>query len=214
MLKTKVKASHITNLTDARYFAAREVEWLGFPLGSGGDAIDPMMVKAMAEWVDGVKIVGEFELSTANEINRLSELVGMGTVQVGMFTPMVDVQQLSGLTVIKEIVIDPSMSENELSGHLEMYAPHCAYFLLNFSKTGLTWQDLRSGSPFSFSFLEKICAANQILLEVDCQPSELDELRAALAPVGLSFSGGEEEKVGLKSFDELDELLDQLEITE
>ena len=214
MLKIKVKASNITNLTDARYFAAREVEWLGFPLGSGGDAVDATVVKAMAEWVDGVKIVGEFELSTADEIRRVAELVGTDAVQVGMFTPLVDVRQLAGLTVTKEIVIDPSLSESELEAQLEMYAPYCAYFLLNFSKTGIAWQDLCAGSVISISFLQKNCKAHPILLELDCQPDELDEVMEKLSPAGLSFSGGEEEKVGFKSFDELDELLDQLEIAE
>ena len=77
MLKIKVKASSIANLTDARYFAARGVEWLGFPLGGGGDGLDLATVKAMSEWVDGVVFVGEFNLSTADEIRRVSSLLEM-----------------------------------------------------------------------------------------------------------------------------------------
>ena len=73
MLKVKVKAGSITNLTDARYFAAREAEWLSFPLGEGAGMIEPIKVKAIAEWVDGVKIVGEFNFSSPEEIVSLSE---------------------------------------------------------------------------------------------------------------------------------------------
>ena len=49
----------ITNLTDARYFSAWEVEWLGFNLSQGEEnAISPLQVAAMREWVEGPKIVG------------------------------------------------------------------------------------------------------------------------------------------------------------
>ena len=214
MLKIKVKASSIANLTDARYFAARGVEWLGFPLGEGGNGLDLATVKAMSEWVDGVVFVGEFNLSTAEEIRRVSGLLEMETVQVGMFTPAVDVRQLEELTVIKEVVVEASTSESELCDHLELYAPHVQFFLLNFSKTGISWNDLKNGSPLSVSFLKNICEKYAVLLEVDCAASEVNEILETIQLVGLSFSGGEEEETGVKSFDELDALLDELEILE
>lgn len=214
MLKIKVKASSITNLTDARYFAAREVEWLGFPLGNGGDGLSPLFVKAMADWVDGVKIVGEFDLSTASEIKELSGQVEIDTVQVGMFTPLVDVRQLDGLSVIKEVVVEASTSADELSEHLSAFGPHVEFFLLNFSKTGLSWNDLKNGSPFPISFLQNICETYSILLEVDAPVNAINEILETVRPTGLSFAGGEEEKVGVKSFDDLDEMLDELEVPE
>lgn len=214
MLKIKVKASSITNLTDARYFAAREVEWLGFPLGQAGSGLDPATVKAMAEWVDGVTCVGEFNLSTADEIKQVSEMVEMKTVQVGMFTPVVDVRQLEDLSVIKEVVVEPSTSEDELRDHLEAYAPHVQYFLLNFSKTGISWSDLNEGSPVSIPFLKKCCEEFPILLEVDAPASAVNDILEKVNPAGLSFVGGEEEAVGVKSFDDLDELLDEIEVEE
>ena len=95
MLKIKVKAGFITNLTDARYFAAREVEWLGFPIGNGDGMIAPMQVKAIAEWVDGVKIVGEFSFATPEEILALSEQVGLDAVPVGMFISQKEISELT-----------------------------------------------------------------------------------------------------------------------
>jgi phosphoribosylanthranilate isomerase len=75
MLKTQVKASSITNLTDARYFAAWEVKWLGFNLDANAeDYIEPVKMKAMKEWVDGVEVVAEFGMQTASEIKQLATL--------------------------------------------------------------------------------------------------------------------------------------------
>ncbi len=65
MLKTLVKASNITNLTDARYFSALEVEWLGYHLEKGAETyIEPQNIIAIKEWVEGPKTVGEFGLQS------------------------------------------------------------------------------------------------------------------------------------------------------
>ena len=60
-----IKASRITNLTDARYFAARDAAFLGFILEPGADGyLDPVFMQAMREWVEGPKIIGEFNEAT------------------------------------------------------------------------------------------------------------------------------------------------------
>jgi len=53
MLKTKVIASHVTNLTDARYFAARGVDFLLFDL----DDITIDAAVEIKEWVEGPEIL-------------------------------------------------------------------------------------------------------------------------------------------------------------
>ena len=89
MLKTNVKASSVTNLTDARYFAAWEVAWLGFNFDAGSDRyIQPQLMKAIREWVDGVKAVGEFNMQAPEEIRAAAELLALDAVQVGMFTDL------------------------------------------------------------------------------------------------------------------------------
>ncbi len=212
MLKIKVKAGSITNLTDARYFAAREVEWLGFPLGTGEGLIEPIQAKAIAGWVDGVNLVGEFGFFPPDEIRAAKEFIGLDAVQVGMFTPVEDIRQLAGLTVIKEVVAGPDLAESELEKNLNDFAGHCDYFLLNMEAAGGTWKKLKAGQFYSTAFLKNICRKHRIILNLDCPADEIENLIGEIQPFALSFSGGEEEKVGVKSFDELDGLLDKLEI--
>ncbi len=212
MLKIKVKAGSITNLTDARYFAAREVEWLGFPIGAGEGLIEAVKVKAIAEWVDGVKIVGEFPFSTPEEIRLLSQQIGLDAVQVGMFISPQDIAALKGLTVIKEVVISDQLSATELEDHLAGYTDVCDFFLLNFSAAGLSWKALQSGHPYSIDFLKNICQKYAVILNLDFHHEEVTEVIRAINPLALAVSGGEEERVGVKSFDQLDEMLDMLEI--
>ncbi|HFA49120.1 MAG TPA: hypothetical protein ENJ95_08890 [Bacteroidetes bacterium] len=212
MLKIKVKAGSITNLTDARYFAAREVEWLGFPLGTGEGLIEPIKAKAMAEWVDGVKIVGEFGFSTPEEIRSVQEYVNLDAVQVGMFASREDLAKLKGLNIIKEIVVDKGFSKTELEDHFGAYADRCSSFLLNMSAGGYSWKDLQNGNPFPPAFLKSICKKHRIILNLDCPAGETIKMISETEPYALAFSGSGEEKTGFKSFDKMDELLDCLEI--
>lgn len=212
MLKIKVKAGSITNLTDARYFAAREVEWLGFPIGTGESMIEPIKVKAIAEWVDGVKIVGEFPFATPEEIRVLSQQIGLDAVQVGMFISQKEISELKELTVIKEVMAGIELSETELEDHLGAYENYCDFFLLNFSAAGHTWSDVESGHPYTIDFVKNLCLKHRIILNLDCQNEEVARMISEITPFALAVNGGEEERVGLKSFDELDEILDVLEI--
>lgn len=213
MLRTKVKASAVTNLTDARYFAAREVEWLGIPLGPGMEnPVAPAAAKAFIGWVDGVKIVGEFGFTDAAEIQAMHEYLWFDAVQAGMFTPLEELMKLEGLSIIKEVVFEKNAGENALAEHLRKYTACCDCFLLNFVKTGITWEDVKNGQPFSTGVLRAACEKYQVILAMDFTPENLDEILEQITPHGLELTGGSEERTGFKSFDQLDDILDALEM--
>jgi phosphoribosylanthranilate isomerase len=211
MVKTKIKASKVRNLTDARYFAAREVEWLGIPFGQyDPEAVSPALAKAIIEWVDGVKIVGEFDFASAEEILSLNESLWFDAVQVGMLTPKAEMARLKGIALIKEVVLDSSTTLQQLAAHLADYASCADYFLLNLEKSGISWEQIKAKKPFSSKALQGLCADYRILLDIPLSPQTLPDLLSEIQPFGLNLAGGEEEKTGFKSFDELDEILDVL----
>jgi len=214
MLKTNVKASNITNLTDARYFAAWEVEWLGFNFEQGSENyIAPQSMKAIKEWVEGVKFVGEFPFASAEDIHAAVEALELDAIQVGMFTEVDVLEKLDNVTVIKEVVISAEVDEVSLENHLNLYASQVEYFLLSFEKNGTTWEMLKSGErQISVAAFEKICAQYKIILSIDLSQDALEEILKIPNLYGLNVKGGEEEKVGVKSFDELDEIFEALEI--
>jgi phosphoribosylanthranilate isomerase len=213
MLKTQVKASSITNLTDARYFAAWEVKWLGFNLDTNAeDYIAPVKVKAMKEWVDGVEVVAEFGMQTAAEITELVNVLEIKTLQVGQFADVELVKALSGFSVIKEIIIETTTSESELLDQIQDFAPYCNHFILNFDKNGFNWAELENGSILSLELVKNLCEKYSILIGINCPSGDLNNLLNELNPTGLNVKGGEEEQVGMKSFDELDEVFEAIEI--
>jgi phosphoribosylanthranilate isomerase len=212
MLKLKIKASQITNLTDARYFAAKEVEWLSFNFAERTDNyIEPMRARAMFDWVEVPHIIGEFDGFDADAVNFYAENWGLKAVQVGESS---EIFNLKSDYIVKEIIIESATTANLLRGMLLPYSGIVAAFQLNFELENITFSDVKTGRhPLSINDLLQLCAAFNIILAIDFQLDELDEI-LALQPFGLSLKGGEEERVGVKSFDELDDIFDRLEIEE
>ena len=214
MLKTKVKASSITNLTDARYFAAWEVEWLGFNFDQNAEnAILPQSMKAIREWVDGVKIVGEFSNPTEADILEAIDFLKLDAVQCTPFTTAVMLADLSiSIPIIQEIIVEPSQSASEIKENMASYQGLVQYYLLDFEKNGIHFDAILKGNFWSLNDLSELCETFPVLISIDGSAEQLNQMLEKVQPAGLNFVGGEEEKTGFKSFDQLDEIFESLEI--
>ncbi len=211
MLKTKVKASAVTNLTDARYFAARGVTWLGFDLTPGTPAhVPPMEVMAIAEWVDGVAVTGEFAMPSDVELRAAVDLLKLDAIQVGMFTAEEVVRQAYGVQVLHEIIWDADDPEG-MEALMARRAPMVDAFVLRLDAAGLDWHRVQAQAAL-LARVQRICASWPVILSMPFEAEATDEVLRALQPMGINVFGGEEEKTGYKSFDELDELFDRLEL--
>lgn len=210
MLKPKIKASHITNLTDARYFAAKEVEWLSFNFAEKTDNyIEPMRARAMFDWVEVPHIVGEFDGFDAESVNFYAENWGLKAVEVGAATEVFD---LKSDYILKKISVNPATTAEILRGQLTPFVNIIAAFEIDFEDHKITFSDLKNGKyPLSIDDLSALFQDFKIILSIDFQLVELENI-LDLSPFGLALKGGEEERVGVKSYDELDEIFDKLEI--
>ncbi|MEM1217227.1 MAG: N-(5'-phosphoribosyl)anthranilate isomerase [Bacteroidota bacterium] len=214
MLSTKVKASAITHLTDARYFAAMYVDWLGFHLSPGSDeSVNETLVIALKEWVDGVRICGEFGLATAAELTNNIRRLALDAVQLGPFTPLDALAAVpSTVEVIQEVVIEHYNEVEDIEELLVERAEYAQYFLLNFSKGGLSWRNVSTDEiPFSLAQLQSWCQRYPILLDLPLEGTAPTEVLAQVPAKGFSVQGSAEEKVGYKSFDDLDDFFEDLE---
>ena len=68
MLRTKVKISAVTNLSDARYCAGMGVEWIGFSM----DTVPAEKYGEIRGWLAGVQVVGETDAPDAETVLALS----------------------------------------------------------------------------------------------------------------------------------------------
>ena len=213
MLKTKILAGPITNLTDARYFAAREAEWLLFDFDPGSENyLEPRAMSAIREWVDGVKVIGAFQLEEAYEIREAVKNLQLDAVYLGMLTSIETVIDLQvSVPIFKEIVIEDTTQPEDLMSMLTTWQPFVPFFVLNFTKNNSTWAMLKEGNPLSLGFLTKLCEKNSLMFSIDLQPKVLIDMMNMLPLYGFCVKGGGEEKIGYKSFEELDEIFDLLE---
>lgn len=197
-----IKASRITNLTDARYFAAKEVDFLGFNLEEGTDGyLDPMYMKAIREWVEGPKIVGEFSRAPVSDIKEAATFFGLDAVQLtAEYTAQL--ADLEGLEVILEIEVNEQLTTDNGQRIFREAAPFVTCFLLKFPPVASILQQAE--------FWQKLFEQHPVLLQADLAAEQLSAILETLKAVGLSLTGGGEEQVGVKSFDEIETIFETL----
>ena len=206
MYNPQIKASQITNLTDARYFAAWGVEWLGFGLESGQDYfVTTAQMAAIKEWVEGPKMVGEFSGLDVELIQQSVSLLNLNAVEVSRFANL-SALQLS-IPVIMNIVMEEGLTAESLTEILRSNET-IEYFILDFEKNAST-NDFRN--KFPANWLNGLAKQYPIFIRANVNTYSLKEITQTIQPLGISLAGGEEEKVGLKSFEELDEIFEELE---
>ena len=147
------------------------------------------------------------------EIQSATDLLELDGVQLGMFTSLDTLQSLHNneVPILLEVVVEEAGKLEDAAARFEGLAPYVEAFILNFDKNGIGWENLR-GAPMEQ--LQELCRHYPVILSLDFHADTLAEALDILQPYGISVRGGEEEKVGFKSFDELDELFEALETFE
>ncbi len=197
-----IKASRITNLTDARYFAAKEVDYLGFNLEDGTEGfLDPLYMKAIREWVAGPQIVGEFDRTPAGTVLEAAAFFGLDAVQV---TRTDELAALGGLTVI--LSVPAAAGYPEVARVFREAAPYVRCFLLDFTAVPESATVLQEQA----GAWRQLFAQYPTLLHLDLPAAGIAAILETLAPAGLAFRGGDEDRVGIKSFDEIDAVFETL----
>jgi phosphoribosylanthranilate isomerase len=185
----KIIATDITNLTDARYFAAWGVDMMCYN-------IDPSLEKSLSvdklkeiiDWVEGPETTIKYEGLTVPNIEGLSELE------------------------ISSVVIGPFIDKSELKPSIKNIFRICTLneewnddkkLILTLSKAvnQLTVEEI--------SQIKKICKEKEVYLDGIFKAKDLAKIDS-FGVAGIILKGGDEEKVGYKSFDDLDEVLEEL----
>ena len=216
MLATKVLASGITHLTDARYFAAWEVDYLAFPLGEGvSEAISWDYLNALREWVEGPEIVAEIgrvddaeawiEVLTSNKIKTV-------LLHEDSADSIAERMKAAGISIIRELKIDQFQKGEDVAERTNEH-PATDLFILSF-EDWVTYKDVAEGSIFGIEALDQTSRAHQCLLQLNLAGEDPKEIKKQHPIAGFAVRGSSEEKVGYKSFDDLDDLFEGLEVFE
>ncbi|MFM7020698.1 MAG: N-(5'-phosphoribosyl)anthranilate isomerase [Aquirufa sp.] len=194
MLKTLVKVSAITNLSDARYCAGMGVDLLGFPLGK----ISIDQFTEIRNWLAGVQIVGEFSTNDAAEIKA----------KVAEYKPdVLEIDTKVNLVVIQDIdipkILRVNIDTDNLPAVFAASAPYVSQFLL----VGEGPESLQGmeGSVEIWS------AQYPIILGLEIPEDDLEEWIEQSSIKGIGLIAGEEDRPGFRDFTDLMNILEKLE---
>jgi len=202
-----IKASQVTNLTDARYFAARGVSFIGFNLEEGTENyLDPVYMKAIKEWIEGPKITGEFGSASPAVAAEAASFFGLDAVQINAGRNLDELGNLAGVETI--LRLDGQAGIRVITGIVEGAVPYVSHFLLDFSAPE-NWEQILEDNASEWLDLFNQCS---MFIHADFKPEHPDWLASVFHVTGISITGGNEEKVGVKSFDELDAILDMIQL--
>lgn len=209
-----LKADAVQNLTDARYFAAAGIEYMGFCLDPAqSEALAPAQIQAIRPWLSGPKVLGEFGAAQGLE-DMLSAIdyLELDALQCHPFTPVHVLEALpSSLPLFQELIPESLADIPSLLPFCIERKVFARHFVLNTRRNGLSWSLLREQLPL----LQQLCEQVSLYFALPWQSAQepLDVLAALPKLGGLCLRGGEEERPGYKSFDELDEILEALDLS-
>lgn len=211
-LKTRIKVNSIANLSDARYFATF-AEWAGFNFNPVNAGFIPISTaRELIGWMSGPRIVGEFGDASIEQVNQTAVLLGLDSIQMNH---AIDYRQLAPIisTIIRQVFITPHTKAEELQVLLDKEAPFTASFLLNFKDAGISWESLQQAdSKLRPKVLNQLCKDYNIILQLPFHAGNVLKIVDEISPSGIAVDSGEEIKTGIRSFEDIAGIIEQLEI--
>lgn len=204
-----LKASKINHLTDARYFSARGASIMGFDLDPlSPDFVSPEQVHAIADWVDGVKLAGEFGLNSPEEILHLTQSLGLEYIQLPHFYDSESTGEFKGHKVIRQLIVERESNTSDLANSITDWAPQSWAIELDFQAQGI---NPLAGEGIGIAGLNELLGLHQCFVKAPLTLDSIAHIQNLNSCPGITFSGSHEEKVGFKSFEDIDAILDYLE---
>lgn len=196
-LRSLVKISSVTNLSDARYAAGMGVELMGFDLNPDSDNyLNPESFHAITSWISGVKIVGELNQYQDEKVAYATREYTLDYIQINASSSRVPLKELPIPVIIKI----ENCQQNFIAEVLDQYGTDPKWYLLEppspMSTTLLDWCKQKAGDY-------------PIILGSNIELNNLDQLLSNFS--GIALKGGQEIKPGFKNFDELADILEALE---
>ncbi|WP_052354075.1 hypothetical protein [Flectobacillus major] len=198
MLKTIVKVSQVSNLSDARYCAGMGVEYIGFSM----DEVPFEQYKEMRGWLAGVQIVGETDTKDISQILDLVETFQPDLVQVSAQN-LPDLEQLQRVGL--PIILKTDFATANLPALFQTTAGYVEYFLLENTDEFAQLDDAALSQIDAWAF------QYPILLAFGIKEDSIGQLIDDIPVKGIALKGGQEIRPGFADMDELMNILEAIE---
>jgi len=193
-----ILATAVENLTDARYFASWQADWIALVAErSGQTVLDMTAIKEIVSWLDGSQLLLSFDQTPLEEAEWMSREAGLRAVLLPYIPLSGDAATDHFLTI-------------DL-GDRDVAAEKISTAFRNGAHVVLSGNEWKEGTE---QFLEQILPTpflrKKCFLDLPMTTSRIEQLDDRFPGIGFCLSGSGEERPGFKSFEQLDELVEVL----
>jgi phosphoribosylanthranilate isomerase len=182
-----VKVGNISNLSDARYSAGMGVDLLGFRAIAGQDNfIAPKQFQEVRGWITGPRIVAEiYGFESSAEIDSMLENYRPDLLELSLN----ELEKLNSIS-LPLIVRCKSADLNKILNH--KFRTKIEHLLID-----------------DFANSEKVISDVPVLIELNS--FRIDEIKSEYSNYGIALNGSAEIRPGLKSYEDLADILEKLD---
>ncbi|UYZ64110.1 beta/alpha barrel domain-containing protein [Hymenobacter weizhouensis] len=203
-LLVPVMVRGINNLSDARYCAGMGADSLTFRLDPAlTEALTPEAVQELSGWVAGVQLIGEFDTLPVADISAVVQQCGLHAVLLHRRRPAHELAQLP-VPALRLLPWVPDMLPEDVDLRFRELASHHHGFVLAAPPTPLP-------TPADLVRLTEQARTYPLWLSAGYAPTTLRDFVELVQPAGIVLEGGDEIKPGLRDFDEMEAVFEQLE---
>ncbi len=200
----KVKAESINSLTDARYFAAKNVDFISYDFRD--PKIDILTLSTFTEWIQGPETVVNVSGLDLDLVFQICNQVTVDFLQVDMESYLQSNYSIFNKKIILEIPFsDLETFEDQIKAFINTDTNPTIQ--LNFKEN----ERISENQLIFIAKMPSISHNLNIIVNADLHPEDIDTIFAQIPHAIICIAGADEEKVGLKSFDEVEALFDIIE---
>lgn len=195
--RTIIKAGQVNNLTNARFFASYQVDWIGFDMDPlSPNNLSPDQAQEIINWLVLDNLMGEFDNRSVEEVLQLAHMLQMKGVQVPYALPSAPLKA-ANLTVIKKLELDMPVLPMALDTN------HVDYLLVEAGAASWSGLDAHRQEVLT-GWIDEL----PVLLSVGPAKSEVDVLVNTFSPAGINLLIPDEIRPGVQEFEPVLDLLE------
>lgn len=202
-LKTLVKISGVTNLSDARYCAGMGVDMLGFSMDANSpNYVEPAKFGEIRGWVAGVQIVGETTATDPELIEQLLETYQPDVLQIDEPALLPYLATFNKPLILRVNLLHTTLDQLDT---LFQTSVSGADFVLLESHSAIHMDDDLE------TLLHRLATKHPILLGTGISVQNVHNLLDNMSIRGIALNGSHEDQPGNKEFGELMDVLEAIE---
>lgn len=206
--RTRVKICGITKLEDARYASGAMADYLGFIFVEKSPRyISPEDAAEIIGWVEGPECVGVFADKKPGEVNAVAVESGLKVVQLHGNESPEDCFNIN-LPVIKAFSIKPDMNYRDVESMIKPYRDVAEHILFDSWDANLLGG---TGKQFDWNIIRDISADYSVFLAGGLNAGNVRRAIKTVRPFSVDLSSSLEMKPGVKDFDLIQELMDEMQ---